>query len=68
MRIGSRAGDTTIIMAALTSIISIVGGVSTNKKEWLDVDRNTALTVAIHDFKANGRRYVAEFLEGESNG
>lgn len=38
------------------------------KKEWLDVDRNTALTMALHDFKTNGRRYVAEFLGGERNG
>ncbi len=38
------------------------------RKEWLDVDRNTALTMAIDDFKANGRRYVAEFLDGEVNG
>jgi hypothetical protein len=36
-------------------------------KEWLDIDRNTALTIAIRDFKLNWEAYVAEFLEGEAH-
>lgn len=35
------------------------------RKVWLDVDRNTALTAAIQDFKLNWEDYVAEWLEGE---
>jgi hypothetical protein len=37
-------------------------------KQWLDVDRNTALTMAIQDFKMSWEAYVAEFLEGDSHG
>lgn len=35
------------------------------RKEWLDVDRNTALTTSIQDFKTNWRLYLAEFLRGD---
>lgn len=37
-------------------------------KEWLDVDRNMALNMAIQDFKEDWRRYVADFLKGELHG
>lgn len=36
------------------------------RKEWLDVDRNTALTMSIQDFKTNWRRYLAEFLKDDA--
>lgn len=36
-------------------------------KEWLDMDRNAALTIAIRDFKTNWEAYVAEFLEGDAD-
>lgn len=38
------------------------------RKEWLDLDRNTALTMAIQDFKANWRVYLAEFLKDDVHG
>ena len=38
------------------------------RKEWLDVDSNEALTIAIRDLSTNGERYVNEFLEGDVDG
>ena len=38
------------------------------RKEWLELNRNGALTVAIRDFMVNGERYIEEFLEGGING
>ena len=37
------------------------------RKEWLDVDRKTALTMAIQDFKDHWKLYVAAFLEDEAH-